>query len=61
MRRLPWAVAHKLNLYVFLVDAKSQVKRYDWRELKARQPCGCADAGSSSKENVTPPADNLGR
>jgi len=37
LRRLPWQVAKKLLLYVLSVDAKGEVKRYDWQKLKKRQ------------------------
>ena len=37
LRRLPWQVAKKLLLYVFSVDAKGKVKKYDWQRLKKHQ------------------------
>jgi len=37
LRRLPWQVAKKLLLYVFSVDEKGKVKKYDWQELKKYQ------------------------
>ncbi len=37
IRRLPFNVADKLNLYVFLVDSKGKVTLYDWRKLKQHQ------------------------
>jgi hypothetical protein len=37
LRRLPWAVCHRLNLYVFLVDADGSVRMFDWREIKRLQ------------------------
>lgn len=37
LRRLPWQVAKKLLLYVFSVNEKGGVKRYDWQELKKHQ------------------------
>lgn len=36
-RRLPWAVCHKLNLFVFLVDEYGRVSLMDWKSLKTRQ------------------------
>jgi len=36
-RRLPWAVCHKLNLYIFLVSTNGKVKLYDWKNLKKIQ------------------------
>lgn len=37
LRRLPWQIAKKLLLYVFSVDDKGRVKKYDWQELKKHQ------------------------
>jgi len=37
LRRLPWQVAKKLLLYVFSVDEKGKVKKYDWQKLKKHQ------------------------
>lgn len=37
LRRLPWQVAKKLLLYVFSVDEKGKVRKYDWQELKKHQ------------------------
>lgn len=37
LRRLPWAVCHKLNLYIFLVAPRGKVKLYDWRDVKKIQ------------------------
>ena len=37
VRRLPYSVADKLNLYAFLVDDKGKVTLYDWKKLKAVQ------------------------
>ena len=37
LRRLPWAVCHKLNLFVFLVGPSGKVKCYDWQDLKKIQ------------------------
>jgi len=37
LRRLPWQVAKKLLLYVFSVDGKGNVKKYDWQKLKKHQ------------------------
>lgn len=34
LRRLPWVVCHKLNLYVFLVNSEGKVKEYDWKKIK---------------------------
>ena len=37
VRRLPYSVADKLNLYVFLVDAKGKVVLYDWKKLREKK------------------------
>lgn len=37
LRRLPWQVAKKLLLYVFSVNCKGNIKKYDWQELKKHQ------------------------
>jgi len=37
LRRLPWQVAKRLLLYVFSVDRKGKVKKYDWQGLKKKQ------------------------
>ena len=37
IRRLPYDVCNKLNLYVFLVNEKGIVVRYDWKMLKQEQ------------------------
>lgn len=37
VRRVPYNVADKLNLYVFLVDEKGRVTMYDWKKLKGLQ------------------------
>jgi len=37
IRRIPWQVAKKLLLYVFLVDKKGKVKQYSWKNLKKLQ------------------------
>lgn len=37
VRRLPFSVADKLNLYVFLVGNEGKVVLYDWKKLKAVQ------------------------
>lgn len=37
LRRLPYDVCDKLNLYVFLVNARGRVIEYDWKALKKLQ------------------------
>ncbi len=37
VRRLPYNVADKLNLYVFLVEENKKIDFYDWRRLKKEQ------------------------
>ena len=37
VRRLPFNVTDKLNLYVFLVDEKGKVELLDWKKLKVLQ------------------------
>ncbi|OGG55134.1 hypothetical protein A3D62_00835 [Candidatus Kaiserbacteria bacterium RIFCSPHIGHO2_02_FULL_49_11] len=37
VRRLPYSVADKLNLYIFLVDDKGKVVLYDWKKLREHQ------------------------
>jgi hypothetical protein len=37
IRRIPWAVAKKLLLYVFSVDEKGKVTQYSWKDLKDAQ------------------------
>lgn len=37
IRRIPWQVAKKLLLYVFAVDAKRNVNKYSWLDLKKSQ------------------------
>lgn len=37
IKRIPWQVAKKLLLYVFLVDKKGNVERLSWKELKVFQ------------------------
>jgi len=37
VRRLPFNVCDKLNLYVFLVDENKKVELLDWKKLKALQ------------------------
>jgi len=37
IRRIPWQVAKKLLLYIFLVDGNGKVKRYAWQDLKVIQ------------------------
>lgn len=37
LRRLPWQVAKKLLLYVFLVNSDGKVERYTWQDLKKNQ------------------------
>lgn len=37
LRRLPWQVAKKLLLYVFSVDTKGNVNKFDWQALKKQQ------------------------
>ncbi|HEY4474279.1 MAG: hypothetical protein A3D67_01830 [Candidatus Lloydbacteria bacterium RIFCSPHIGHO2_02_FULL_51_22] len=36
-RRIPWQVAKKLLLYVFVIDAKGNVEQLSWKELKNAQ------------------------
>ncbi len=37
VRRLPYDVCDKLNIYAFLVDTNGKVKLYDWRALRKFQ------------------------
>ena len=37
LRRIPWQVAQKLNLYVFSVAVDGGVKQYSWKDLKKLQ------------------------
>lgn len=37
LRRIPWQVAQKLNLYIFSVTADGGVKQYYWKDLKDNQ------------------------
>jgi len=37
LRRLPWQVAKKLLLYIFSVNEKGDVEKYDWQKLKKHQ------------------------
>lgn len=37
IRRIPWQVAKKLLLYVFSVDSKGKVTKYDWKRMKTVQ------------------------
>lgn len=37
LRRLPYDVCDKLNLYIFFVDDNGQVEQYDWKQIKQHQ------------------------
>ena len=37
IRRLPFDVCDKLNLYVFLIDENKKVELCDWKRLKIEQ------------------------
>lgn len=37
MRRLPYDVCDKLNLYVFFVDEQCEVELYDWKKIRKHQ------------------------
>ncbi len=37
LRRLPFDVCDKLNLYVFFVDENKKVELYSWKEIKNYQ------------------------
>ena len=36
LRRIPWQIARKLNLYIFSVDHKGKVSQYSWQDLKKK-------------------------
>lgn len=38
VRRLPYSVAYRLSLYVFLVSEDGSVEMLDWKKLKLLQP-----------------------
>jgi hypothetical protein len=37
VRKIPWDVCHKLNLYVFFVNKRGEVEEVDWKTLKIEQ------------------------
>lgn len=37
IRRIPWQIAKKLLLYIFVVTPKGNVTKYSWRELHKQQ------------------------
>lgn len=37
IKRIPWRAAKKLQLHIFSVNKKSQVKMYDWKALRSIQ------------------------
>jgi hypothetical protein len=37
LRRVPWQVSKKLQLYIFSVNADGNVERYSWQDIKLKQ------------------------